>query len=289
MTIANKTVLDSSLVSGPSSSINNRIAVFDGITGKTIKDSGQTIAEITPEIASEAEALAGNVNDKFMTPLRDNQVLSQMIQRIAVFTTSGTFTPHPDMLFCDVELVGGGGGSGGISGTSFLTASSGAGGGGYARRLLTKVQIGSSQTVTIGAGGSAGVGAVSAGGPGGATSLGTLVVANGGSSSGNAQAPGNVDPPGAGGLGTVGDILIPGSRGGGGSVQSGSTQAFYTGRGGASYLSGESAVSSGNSAGTAGLQYGGGASGAADAGTSTNRNGASGASGVVIIRQFCLK
>lgn len=33
-------------VFGPSSSVNNRIAVFDGTTGKLIKDGGQTIAEI---------------------------------------------------------------------------------------------------------------------------------------------------------------------------------------------------------------------------------------------------
>jgi alpha-L-fucosidase len=35
-------------VLGPSSSVNNRVAVFDGTTGKTIKDSGYTIATSVP-------------------------------------------------------------------------------------------------------------------------------------------------------------------------------------------------------------------------------------------------
>ena len=34
-------------VDGPNSSTNNQIAVFDGTTGKTIKDSGKTISNLT--------------------------------------------------------------------------------------------------------------------------------------------------------------------------------------------------------------------------------------------------
>ena len=38
-------------VTGPSSSVNNRVAVFDGTTGKVIKDSGYTIAKSVPSDA----------------------------------------------------------------------------------------------------------------------------------------------------------------------------------------------------------------------------------------------
>lgn len=50
MTIANKIVLDGGIVYGPSSSVNNRVAVFDGVTGKIIKDSGLQTSNILTKI-----------------------------------------------------------------------------------------------------------------------------------------------------------------------------------------------------------------------------------------------
>lgn len=48
MTIANKIVLDGDVVYGPTTAANNRIAVFDGTTGKLVKDGGKTIDELDP-------------------------------------------------------------------------------------------------------------------------------------------------------------------------------------------------------------------------------------------------
>lgn len=47
MTVVNKAVLDDGLVYGPSSPVtDSRVAVFDGVGGKTLKDGGKTIAQI---------------------------------------------------------------------------------------------------------------------------------------------------------------------------------------------------------------------------------------------------
>src|SRR5262245_21042789 len=77
-----------------------------------------------------------------------------------VFKTVGTtvYTPHSLMESGSVECRGGEGGGVGAnsSGTSAWVAGSGGGSGGYSRRMLTKTQIGVSQSVTIGAGGAAG-------------------------------------------------------------------------------------------------------------------------------------
>lgn len=45
-------------VDGPGSAVNNRIAVFDGTTGKIIKDGGKTVAELQP-LDADLTAIAG--------------------------------------------------------------------------------------------------------------------------------------------------------------------------------------------------------------------------------------
>src|SRR3974390_3499403 len=88
-----------------------------------------------------------------------------------VFTASGTYTPTPGMVNCDVECVGGGaGGCGaGAAAANTFIISAGGGGGGYARKFLAAAVIGSSQTVTIGAGGLGGAAGANNGGAGGDT------------------------------------------------------------------------------------------------------------------------
>jgi hypothetical protein len=98
-----------------------------------------------------------------------------------------TYTPSAGMVTVDVYCIGagGGGGSGAIE-TSGTAASGGAGGGSGAGVFgrFTAAQIGSSQTVTIGAGGAGGtapaIGAATAGGNGAAgtaTTFGSLLKA----------------------------------------------------------------------------------------------------------------
>jgi hypothetical protein len=45
-------------VTGPASSVNNNIAVFDGTTGKIIKDGGETIASINSSISGKQDILS---------------------------------------------------------------------------------------------------------------------------------------------------------------------------------------------------------------------------------------
>jgi hypothetical protein len=50
-------------VRGPASAVNNRIAVYDGITGKLIKDGGQTIAEVLAAAAAASSVTEAAVRD----------------------------------------------------------------------------------------------------------------------------------------------------------------------------------------------------------------------------------
>src|SRR6266478_1459066 len=97
-----------------------------------------------------------------------------------VFTTSGTYTPTANMVYCSVEMLGGGGGGGGSDTTMPFAQNVGTGGGGgeYAVGIFSAATIGASQTVTIGAAGTTGIGVN--GGDGGTTSLGILITAVGG-------------------------------------------------------------------------------------------------------------
>lgn len=99
--------------------------------------------------------------------------------KTTVFTASGTFTPDPKMLWCEVTAFGGGGAGGGAVATA-STVSIGLGGNGGAKAILiaNAATIGGPQAVTIGAGGTGVSGA--AGNAGGSTTLGSLLSAKGG-------------------------------------------------------------------------------------------------------------
>lgn len=108
---------------------------------------------------------------------------------IATFSSSGTYTPTPSMTLCDVYMVAGGGAGGTGCLQAASTACSGGGGGGAAGAKVgrfTAAQIGTSQSVTIGAGGTPGTPPTSNntaganGGNGGNTSFGSLLTAYGG-------------------------------------------------------------------------------------------------------------
>jgi Repeat of unknown function (DUF5907) len=103
-----------------------------------------------------------------------------------VFTSSGTYTPSTGMLYCIVESVDGGGGGGGVKVASAanVAVAGGGYGGAYGRTRLTAAQVGVSQTVTIGAGGTGGNSTGTSGSNGGTTSLGVLHVGSTGGTGG---------------------------------------------------------------------------------------------------------
>lgn len=208
-----------------------------------------------------------------------------------VFESSGTYTPTAGMVFCIVECIGGGGGSGGAtSAVGKNCGSGGGGGGGYSRSRLTAAQVGASQTVTIGAGGSAGTSSTN-GGAGGDTSFGVLVIGKGGQGS-SAAAAGVGTSGGEGGVlgsGAFGTLGAGGHPGSGGEII---TVGVQSGKGGdgpfgggprGRYLFATSAI-----AGTAGGRFGAGASGAVEHNQATGAAGAAGSAGAVIVTEYCV-
>lgn len=217
--------------------------------------------------------------------------------------TSGTTTyvPSPKTIYCQIECIGGGGAGGGATvNKDSCSAGGGGGGGGYASIILPVASV-TGKTVTVGAGA---VGGVTNGAAGGASSVGTLVIAGGGSG-GIRQLDAGISSAagGLGGSGSSGTINLTGQPGsaawvineisegpeppvalaipgmGGGSIYLGG------GRAGALALTGNTITTPG----TVGLSPGAGGSGAAlmsVGSTSLSLSGGNGANGLVIITEF---
>ncbi|MGE3331985.1 MAG: hypothetical protein AB7J37_13725, partial [Candidatus Melainabacteria bacterium] len=196
------------------------------------------------------------------------------------FISSGTYTPSTGMLFCLVECLGGGGGGGGSGAND--SAGGGGGSAAYARSLLTAADIGASQVVTIGAGGSAGSIGGGNGGTGGTSSLGSLVSANGGSGgTGSTLAAANAVLGGAGGstfTGQDGGAGAPGSPG-----LSLATNTGISGNGGSSFLGGGALGRMTSGAGANGASNGAGGAG----GRASSAAGGTGGGGRIWITEFC--
>lgn len=214
------------------------------------------------------------------------------------FTSSGTYTPHTGMQQCFVRLQAPGGGSGGVGA---ITASTNAGvsgsgaAGGYAERLLSSTQIGASQTVTIGAVGTAGASTPTAGGQGGTTSLGALISATGGLGGlvGVVSTTIAVTNGVAGGVGSSGDLNINGNASAASFSNFASVNIMYIAPGAGSIFGGSAPGQSAGSgvflSATAGVNYGGGASGTGGTNvTHAAAAGATGGAGIIDILEFCL-
>lgn len=215
------------------------------------------------------------------------------VVRRQVFTSSGTYTPHANMLWCEVESWGGGGAGGGTAANSATQSSVGTGGHGGAKAYatLTRSQIGASQAVTIGAGGTGVFGGT--GNTGGNTTLGALVNARGGPGGGLVgplvRSAGAFFVQSAVALqSTVGDIL--GFTWAGGHGSAGET-IILGGRGGADPLVGSpgigASIASGGSAGGAASGRAAGGGGAAGAESAGVQAGGAGTAGLIIITEYC--
>lgn len=216
---------------------------------------------------------------------------------VQVLTSSGTYVPSANMLYCIVELVGGGGGGGGSIGNSTSgAAGSGGGGGGYSRKLLSSASIGASQIVSIGAGGTAGT-PNNSGSVGGTTLFGSIFSATGGSGgSVSITTTGSSNALGAqGGIGINGDVNIPGSYGGT-STMANSGNAISAGWGGSTFFAGQGVgylfpsnlPTNSVYQGPNGIIYGGGGGGSMCNYTSGSNSlsGGTGANGVCIVTEF---
>jgi hypothetical protein len=221
-------------------------------------------------------------------------------QSISTYTSSGTFVVPSNVNTITVECYGGGGGGGGTA----VNPSRGGGGSGgaYARSILS-VNPGTSYTVTVGAGGTAGSNSGGTGGTGAASSF------SGGSN--NVSAPGGAGgvggtstvPSGIGGIaattGAIGSTVFYGGNGGDAGASSsggGGSSAGSAANGvNASANTGGAAVTGGgkgangrstSGAGAAGSAPGGGGAGGNRMNT-TARAGGVGGTGKVIVSYVC--
>lgn len=222
------------------------------------------------------------------------------------YSSSATFTKPPGYKAFDVEGfgAGGGGGSGGKAAAGSGRGGGGGGGGAYKRKLILASAVGTTETVTIGAGGTGGAAqttdstAGNAGTTGGNTSFGSLLIAYGGilastagggrgggsfassaPEDGESTSPGTAEQAarGFGGAKTF-DNVAGGASGFGGGAGAGSATTFgsgysgggsaYGGAGGGSGAGNSASNSPGGAGGNQAAASGGGGAGG-DAATST--------------------
>lgn len=193
-----------------------------------------------------------------------------------IFTASGTWTKSAGCHSVVVEVKGGGGGGGGVSSVATNAAAGGGGEGGSCIKRITAP--GATETVTIGAGGTAGANTGGTGGTGGTSSFGSWCSATGGVGGSGATAAG-VSQAGDGGAGASGDMNFNGQ---GGTVGVGIAGSFeFSGSGGGR---GGSRNYVGSFGGFGGNQGGGGA-GAGSSGSAANAGGVGGP-GYVIVWEY---
>jgi hypothetical protein len=221
------------------------------------------------------------------------------------YLTSGTaYTAPSNLIYADVECMGGGGQGGGATSSSGNTnwgLGGGGGAGGYLKKRFTSAQLGASATYTIGAGGS-GSAAGSTGGNGGSSTFtpagsGSVLTAsggNGGVATNNTSAGFTVAGGTAGG-GTNGDFNLTTQAG----FKAISANAFnnnfncVAGNGGESAFwsfpgQGGTAISASGAsmAGTNAAGYGAGGGGGACNGTSGSATGGTGSQGIIVVTEY---
>lgn len=201
--------------------------------------------------------------------------------------TGATYTKPSNVTSILVEMIGGGGGGGGISiTTSQVAASNGGGAGAYCRKLITSAS--GTYTYTVGTGGSGGTAGANDGNNGNDTTFSTLTAGGGKLGKGDAtSASAHVSQVGAAqAVATGGDLNVAGDSGlPGVSTLSGG----YCGAGGIGYWGGQTNIStltSGGSVTPANAGIGSGGNGAVGNNNTTNRAGANGGNGLIIVWEF---
>jgi hypothetical protein len=211
-----------------------------------------------------------------------------------VFSTPGsfTYTPTPNMECCIIECIGGGGSGAGVGAATTFGANAswfagGGGSGGYSRKYASAADIGLSQAVLVGAGGSGTSGGSFVGNNGGPSAVGTLCGANGGSGGGTGGA---LIGGGAGATPATGDITSAGAPGMPGILSSDGQTAIWSGAGGSSIMGGGAVAFAPSAAvaanGNPASNYGSGGGGAVSHTAGAGAAGGAGSGGIVIITEF---
>jgi hypothetical protein len=255
------------LVAAPASSTNRQVTEISIYNADSVSSTVTVQKDVSATDYIIVKALL-QVGDTLMYS-RDLgwKILSSSSQEsilFTAFTSSGTWTKDAGLKRVLVTCVGAGGGSG--SGRQGLVATNrfgggGGGGGAVVWRNISASDLTSTVTVTVGAGGTAGASQVlpstngNAGGVGGDTSFGAMVIAKGGSGGGGGST--TAGTAGAGGQSSsctpaYGAYAISGSAGAAGNTTTTAAGGNgFNGSTGASGGGGGGGINSANTSGTA--------------------------------------
>ncbi len=217
-------------------------------------------------------------------------IVKPILSNVEVFTSSGTWTKPAGLHHVVVEVVGGGGGGGAAEGTTGQIASGGGGGGGgFSKKFIEADDLGSKETVTVGAGGAGGTAPSNNGTSGGTSSFGAHCSATGGNGgtgqAANAIVPRRGSPSGAGGAGSSGDINANGHGGVVGANLAIAASGVTSGGGGGS-IYGDGGQQKTSGAGNNGAGYGAGGGGACQVNNATDYAGGNGTDGLVVVWEY---
>jgi hypothetical protein len=230
-----------------------------------------------PNVPSDFSALASAV-DTLLAQYSD-------AADVQVFTSSGTWNKPTGARTVWVRVQAGGAGAGAVIGAAGSTAgaSGGGGAGGYCESVYDAADLGSSESVTVGAGGVGG--GSGAGGTGGDSVFDTMTATGGTSSAAVTATSGNTVGVGGAGGGATGGNVVNMSGGAGGYGRTLSAQNTFTNHGGDSVWGRGGVPSPGTgAAGLTGTGYGAGGGGAYA--STTTRAGGAGTSGLVVVVTF---
>jgi hypothetical protein len=281
--------------------------IIDSFTPKTTPVGGDKLVLSDSEDSSSPKEVSlsnlykglGTGTQDSSTFLRGDGSYATPVEGVAlteqvVYTSNATWTKadYPALYAILVICVGGGGSGGGCTGASSQAAlSGGGGGGGYSQKLIMESSLGTTETVTVGAGGTAPTAGDNPGNSGGNTSFGSHVTANGGegglSNTASATVPRYGSAGGSGGTATGGDVNVTGGASPRFAILFVGASGVCPSPGGSSVLGmGGVSASVGNQDGTVGNSYGGGGSGSGAVNSGTSRAGGAGANGVVIVQIY---
>jgi hypothetical protein len=243
------------------------VAPVDAAEPTAVGDNDPVFAMLTDAVSTPSTPQTDD-DGKLVKLNANGQIPGDFIKNkeIEYFTSGGTWTKPAGLQYVEVEVQGAGGnGAGGSSG-----AFAGGGSGAYTRKKILASALGATETVTIG-------------GIGSATSFGSHLSCNSGTSA-------STITPGEGGtVATAGDFSVAGVNGIGGFTDSvssrrngGNGASSFLGNGGAGGSSGSGSTQF--ELGHPGTGYGSGGGGAS-AGT-TSRAGGSGTPGIVIVHEY---